>query len=828
MRAIGETKPAFLFKKKFLSLSLIVLTSSVGGTAYAQLEEVIVTAQKRSQTANEIGMAITTFSGEQLKSLGVLNTTDIAALTPGFTYTEIGTGTPIYTLRGVGFNDQGYNAQSTVTTYIDEIAVPYPVMTNGALLDLERVEVLKGPQGTLYGRNTTGGAINYIAAKPTEELDAGVLVSYGRYDTVELDGYVSGPLGDSFQGRVAARTVQSGEGWQTNNISSEKQGEKDETALRLSIAGQPNEKLNGLLQLSWWNKQSDTLAPQFVKTTLQTPGNAVAGPIVEKWHARAEGPNKAQHAGWVLGQDLEYDMKMASLGLRLNYELGDQLELVSLTGYSKFEDGGSGFDRSGYSGVPFDEAAPYMSFLDLKGGIGNPRDPSTWTPMIDSAQFPWVPGMIYFNDAEIEQFSQELRLIGNTGNVNWVAGLYYSEDTNDSYLDIEGQFITNSIAVGGVPFLGFRGVTNIAEQTSKNLGVYFHNEWNVREDVKLTVGLRYSDSSIDFFGCASELGNGSLEAFFFNVTALTGNKIWFPPGADERGCMTTITDEAGKGLAHGGVNGKLEEDSFSFKIGADWSVTDVVMIYGSYSRGFKSGGFPDTPANVDIQYTPTDQEQLDALELGFKAGLFGGSMQLNGTIFHYIYKDKQLLGTINTIFGQQRILQNVDDSSVNGIELDLQWSPVDGLLLQLAGSWLDSEVDKYAALDALGAPQVFDGSKFPFTAEFQATALASYEWSVSRSLNGSVMINASYSDEVNTDFEPVGSQQDTDLVIDSYGLVNLRLGVGSNDGRWLTSLWARNLTDEYYAHNVLKSNDQMIRFNGMPRTYGVTFEYNFF
>ena len=153
------------------AFSLLALATSA---ANAQLEEVIVTAQKRAQTANDLGISVSAFTGDTLSDLGVVDTGDIAALTPGFTFTNSGVGVPVYTLRGVGYNDRSLNAQSAVTVYVDEIAIPYPVMTQGALLDLERVEVLKGPQGTLYGRNTTGGAINYIAAKPGEEVEAGI------------------------------------------------------------------------------------------------------------------------------------------------------------------------------------------------------------------------------------------------------------------------------------------------------------------------------------------------------------------------------------------------------------------------------------------------------------------------------------------------------------------------------------------------------------------------------------------------------------------------------------------------------------------------------
>ncbi|MGB1908238.1 MAG: TonB-dependent receptor plug domain-containing protein, partial [Spongiibacter sp.] len=161
-----------------------------GVMAAPVIEEVMVTAQKRSQSINDVPISISAFSGSKLDDLGVVDTRDLGNFIPGFTYSDSGYATPIYTLRGVGFNDATYNASSTVGLYVDEVNLPYAVMSKGASLDLERVEVLKGPQGILYGRNTTGGLINYIANKPGDAFEAEISGGYGRFDTRELEGFV--------------------------------------------------------------------------------------------------------------------------------------------------------------------------------------------------------------------------------------------------------------------------------------------------------------------------------------------------------------------------------------------------------------------------------------------------------------------------------------------------------------------------------------------------------------------------------------------------------------------------------------------------------------
>ncbi len=201
------TVASSLFKRS--SIAVAVLAASLGcvASAQAQLEEVIVTAQKRAQSANDVGITINAFTGDQIRDFGVATAEDIARMTPGLTVNETAaTGVPLYTIRGVGFQDYSTAASSTVGIYFDEVNMPYTVMTRGLLFDTARVEVLKGPQGDLYGRNTTAGQINFISNKPTEEFEAGVVASYGNYQAYDIEAYVSGGS-DFVQGRIADQNL---------------------------------------------------------------------------------------------------------------------------------------------------------------------------------------------------------------------------------------------------------------------------------------------------------------------------------------------------------------------------------------------------------------------------------------------------------------------------------------------------------------------------------------------------------------------------------------------------------------------------------------------
>src|SRR5258706_3450863 len=173
-----------------------------------QISEIIVTAQKRSERLNDVPMSITALTGERLQELQVLQVSDLSRVVPGFSYQPSDYGTPVYSIRGIGFKDVAVAVAPTVSVYIDQVPLPYSVETQGAAFDVDRVEVLKGPQGTLFGQNSTGGAMNFIAAKPTEHLEAGADATYGRFNEADAQGFLSGPLSDTVSARVAVRNEQ--------------------------------------------------------------------------------------------------------------------------------------------------------------------------------------------------------------------------------------------------------------------------------------------------------------------------------------------------------------------------------------------------------------------------------------------------------------------------------------------------------------------------------------------------------------------------------------------------------------------------------------------
>ena len=813
-------------KLNFTPKSKLLLATAVAGAIAAplaaaqgpRLEEVVVTAQKRSQAVTDIPMSITAFSGETMKDAGVQDTTDIAAMVPGMAFSDSPTGPPIYTMRGVGFNESSTQASSTVGVYVDEVGVPYPIMTRGPILDIERVEVLKGPQGTLYGRNSTGGAINFIAAKPSDALEAGVTGSYGRYGVTSGEGFVSGPLTDSMRARLAAKYVTSDEGWQESVSRGDELGEQDKMSLRFSLAADLGDRADALFTTSYWKDKSDTLAPQF-----QAGNYANSGPVADA--IRPSEPtagsigDDATEAEWTKGLTPQFDMENLSFALTLHYELNDSMRLTSLTSYADYDDNGSTFNRSGIAGIPASDATrPYMN-----GDIADLPDGSILTNDLSTV------------NSSIDAFTQELRLHGEAGIATWVTGLYYSDDSIDGTANQSFNLTTSTNGLaGGAPFGNFPAIDNIGNQDSKTYAAFASADWALTDTLTLTTGVRYTDSQIDFEGCTADTGDGATADFFNWLTdRVSGGAI---PGNIAPGECVTWNLLPGLPVGPPGiVKNDLDEDSWSWRAALNYDLNDDLSVYGSASRGFKSGSFPTLGGSNSSQYIPVVQEQVDAYELGFKATLQEGAAQLNGAVYYYDYTDKQLLTKISDpVFGRLFALNNVDDSEVYGAELELLWMPMNGLTLSSSVNYLETEIGSFIGSNQVGQEIDFDGSEFPFSSNWQSSFNAQYEWDLSNNLVGTVAMGVSYTgdadsdyksdDATTTDGEPYSYDKRFD--IDSYTLVDARVGVAAADGKWRTFAWGRNLTDEYYYNNVQQSTDMLVRYAGMPRTYGLTLEYN--
>lgn len=775
-----------------------------------RLDEIVVTAQKREQGANDVGITLNAFTGDQLEARGVLSAEDLALYTPGLTVNETAaTGVPLYTIRGVGFQDYSTGASSTVGLYFDEVAIPYTVMSRGVLFDVERVEVLKGPQGDLYGRNTTAGQINFISNKPTDELSAGASFGYGSFDTFDVDMHVSGPITDGVRGRLAFTTTQAGKGWQRSLTRDDRLGKKDVWAVRGMLEFDLGSAAELLLRAQYVKDKSDNKANTAYDGRIIGAAEFAAPyaqllPYVGTGNAPWYSTGDNQAADWsnsytdpngvVYNIRPQRDNDLISLSAKLNWELSDAITLTSVTGYDNF-------DRT---------------------------ESNDWdgAPAVDSSNI---------NTSDIEVFSQEVRLSGESESLNWVAGLYYSDDKVDelyNYFMADSVYGNGSTVFGVSPFQ-FAPILQLHtkyRQDTTSKAAFFHGEYNITPDLRLTGGVRYTNEKRQWSGCTFDAGEGSL-AGFLNF-AFGAN---LSPGE----CGTIDDDPASPTYIFGLFGSPNINDAFHvydetirakkwmYKVGVDYKLSDDVLAYAMYSHGFKSGGFNGANSNTTQQLRGYKPEELDSYEVGLKSTLANGSMQLNVSGFYYDYKDKQEQDLAVTFVGNISGLTNVPKSRIFGAEADLQWAPVEGLFVNMGAAWLDTKVLEWDAVsDTSTWPTVirFDASGIELSQspKWQLNGGFEYEWGLTQGFKMRIGADGNYKASTS------GGARSIIDATDSYFIANARIGITSADDRWGFTVWTRNLFDEYYFPSAYQGgNGPYVRSTGMPRTIGATLDYNF-
>lgn len=430
---------------------------AVGAHAQAsdkgELEQVIVTAQRREQASQNVGVALSVLSGEQLAARGVTNVNQLQYQTPSLEIVPaFGGGQPQFRLRGVGFDDYATNNTPTVGVYVDEVAYPVPAATQGVLFDIARVEVLRGPQGALYGRNTTGGAINFITNRPTDTLSAGITGEYGRYDSVKLEGFVSGPISQTLKGRLSAVTEQGG-AWQKNRVTGEKLGDADRAALRGQLDWTASDTIDVLFNAHYGQDKSDGQGLYLLNVPGQT-GDAARN--ATGWGFSS---TFASLAGVDANAKPSRDNTSAGGSITVNVDL-DFARLTSISAYEKLER----------------------------------RELNDWDAKATSESDT-------FWRSDVEVLSQELRLASKSADpLNWVAGAYYSRQTLDEV------FLTDF-----TQSLGFITNTNYTQKVESISG-FGQAEYSLSPRLKAILGARYEHEERDLRDFATEIGGAALFA----------------------------------------------------------------------------------------------------------------------------------------------------------------------------------------------------------------------------------------------------------------------------------------------------------------------------
>lgn len=738
------------------------------------VDDIVVTAQRRSQSVVDVPMSITAVSGEELATLGVTDVSDLVKITPGLSAVESGAAVPVYSLRGVGFFDTSIGARPTVSVYVDEVPLPFSIMSSGASFDLQRVEVLKGPQGTLYGQNSTGGAINYIANKPTDYFTGGATFDYSSFERIQVDGFVSGPLNDQVSMRLAVRADNSGP-WQESYTRNDEHGERDFLQGRFIAEWTPSDRFDLSLALSGFKDESDVQASQLIQVLAQRPVSAGQVPLVMNYPLA---PENARAADWNdNGFPLRRDNSFYQAAVRANWNINDALSLVSLTSYSDFQ---------------------LHQRVDLDGTAVN--------------------AVFSENRGSAESFNQELRLIGDFGRTNFVVGASYSKDETDQVDDYNIPYTTGTYSI---PTGLFNHFLLDSKQEFETTALFGNIDYNLTDTLTATAGARYTETDLSYAAC-SRTGNATTAATltaFYNLLRGPGRPLPAPLAVGQ--CLTVDST-----LTPGLVQGELNEDSLSWRAGLDWKPAPRTLVYANISQGYKGGSGPVLPALAANQLSPVVQESVLAYEVGFRAPIVGDTLDVSGAVFFYDYQDKQLKSRTlvePAVLGALEATVNVPESEIYGAELQFNARPFDGLTLSVAGTYIESEVTSpFNGYTITGTLADFQGEAFPYTPKYQVVADAKYSWSVSERLDAFVSANVNYRSSTTSGFGQIPI-----LDIDAYTLVDLQGGVSAPDGDWQVTAYVRNLTDEYYWTNVARLNDTVRRFTGMPRTVGIRLSKTF-
>jgi iron complex outermembrane receptor protein len=740
-------------------------------------EEIVVTAQRREQRLQDVGISVTPLSEEMLEDLNVNTATDIVRAVPSLKMNAYSSSQVVFNIRGVAQNSYGDEQEPPVAVYQDDSYSSSINLASFPVFDLARVEVLRGPQGTLFGRNATGGAVQFISNKPTQELDGHVTASYGSFDQQIVDGAISGPFSERWQGRLAFISNKDDGYIEEISPGQEDRGANDHYALRGQLAWQPTEGTSANLiwrYLSADERQAGLYSHEPACPNAQKQGEFTPPTLACAFWGSPPGATGTGYQNpaiipsrggdpWATAETSlsNVDRTIRATTLRIDSSIGD-FDLVSITDYQ--------------------DADKFY----IEGGDASPD-----------------LGVVFYQGSAIKQFSQELRLSREFGPHQLVGGLYGLKTDGD----YTGKFAD--------PFYGY-DPTITASQNTKSFAIFAQDEWKATDRLSLIAGLRYWRDQREGAYLGTEPSNAMTIIFNSSEVAALVNGV---PVSEAVEPITVTPADADRTF-----------DDVIARLQLDYRVNDDVLLFASYNRGSKSGGysfstgtpFADNPAfgipeGTDALFVngiPFDPEVLDAFEAGVKSTI-NGTTTFNASAFYYDYKDYQA-------FVQLGVNQTVINlpATAYGLEAEINSRPVTGLTLQLGLSALSSNVEDIVLPDTVTHVE----HDLPQAPTFSGNALARYEFPMGGGY-ASVQADVYYSDEFcfTVLCAPVEKE-------DAYSVANARIGYAGGDGRWEVAAFADNLFDEEYRVYAFDSSlfaGVVAGVYGKPRTYGLTATWRF-
>lgn len=759
-----------IFAKSIIALAVLTTLAPIANSE--EIEKIQITAQKRTQNITEVGVTTTAFNGDMLEELGIDSAVDLGAHTPGLVAVNSTSGsTPIFAIRGIGLDDFSPNNTSGVGVYTDEVFASSPVYLGGQLFDIERVEVLKGPQGTLYGKNTTGGAINFITVKPTDDFEAFFEADYSSYQTIEITTAVGGALTDTVNGRFALNYAKSSDGWQKDDNTGEEFGLIDTFAVRGQLSFELGDSGTGLLRAYANQDKSKPLSPdsEGIEDTFGDNSFAILNSL--------SAADKVSVGELAVGRD----ESGSGVALTLDYSF-ENFDVISISSWDQY-------DRA----------------------------------VTDNYDGSAISTMELIQDDQLEQWSQEIRFV-STGNddFTWVAGANISNENVEAYDFFDDSFFVTDSAIDGVLYaedinaFGLdRFIADYVQETD-SYGLYLHTETQLNDSWKLIAGVRYSSDERTFDGTATNESFGEM----YPVTALNETNdesaVTGKIGLDWKVnsdllVFGNVATSYKSGVYYGGA--VLDSDAWSYvkpedvlsaELGFKWTLLEGSMQLNGAAFAleyenrqslltFVSGEFSDfsgfavadtTLANIpesqttgfelDVNWLPTD-------EITIQAGI--------------AYLDSEVTKAPST-------------ANLRGINADPSIND-------------QAHEDGFGFVDAL-ADELVEGTVLSQAPEWSYNALIAYDMPLENDLFLKFQTSYSYS---GTQYAQLA---DANAKYGSISSLNALISLTSDNDGWTVSLWARNLLDndaETYSFTGFAGRT-VYRQN--PATFGLTFKYNYY
>lgn len=804
---------SFTLRALGCSVLAVAAATLAPGAAFAQdapqaaedqrggLDEIVVTAQRRAENLQEVPIAVTAMTSSTLADTGIDATRDLPQVIPSVQFTRSGPS-GLFFVRGVGTTNAAAGEEGANAVYVDNVYMADLGQTINYFNNIERIEVLKGPQGTLFGRNATGGLIHVITREPGDEAVLDGEFGYANYDTVSARAYVAGPITENISADFAVTNYHQNDGWGRNLTTGTKNFIQDYAGARSKIVARPNDVIKLTLSGDYLKNKDNPVGWRIADGTIGTGG--CRGPDAPTTTVVCRNPFTGAPSPVADNHDTTGNQPALTIqeiwGGSLTAEF--QTDVATLTSITAYRETSTDSD------------------FDVDGGP---------LPLV---RIQFLSGM--------KSFQQEVRFASyNTEPLSWQVGAFYlhTESENNSFFS--GAGIVGAAAGVGVTGVGPTAVLGQQAQAqlkTDSYAVFGEATYSITPTTKLTGGIRYTEDNRNFDASQFfQRVNGSLvapPAFGFTIPSQTPLPT---PGVQKS---------------------KLKYDEITWRVAIRQELNDDMNVYASVNKGFKSGSYSlQNPLNDP--YLP---QTIMAYELGFKSELFDRRLRLNLSGFHYDIDDYQVRSAALAVPGSSLVL-NAATVKVDGVELEFEAAPVDHLRLFGGVTWLDSRYDKFGGPGAsVQAPIVYpsiagqtaattcpvalrgtknpgivfpgpwvggyftclgdvSGNKVSNSPEWTATFGATYTVPVSE--DGEVRITGLYSYNDGYFFEP-----DNIAAQDSYHLFNASVEYRPTQNIGI-EIWGRNLGNTDYAVQKITTGTGTVQSNGAPRTYGVNVKFNF-